>query len=290
MGAKPALIPFIFLNFVVATAQSIDSVLVEEFSVGSFQHAIRVAVGKEGQLYVLDADQHTVNIFSDFQKPPKIIGGFGWASGSFDRPSGVATDGIHTFIADYGNHRIQRFDRNLNFISSFSTRDTSDLQVKFGYPLDIAISDFGDLFVLDGENQRVLKFNPSFLFERVFGDINSGEGRLHDPIKISITNSRLFVCEKDRLVVFDYFGNYLGTLGNGVLTEVCGFTLLPHGVIVASHTTLWRFSESGMLEFSVPLNHLICSKKIEQIQDVAYRENRLFVLSLNSLFVFPISK
>jgi len=290
MGTKSTIVLYSFLWIAVAPAQSLDSVLVEEYSVGSFQHAMHVAVEEHGPLFILDSDQNQLSVFSDLQKPPKVIGGFGWSSGSFDRPTGVATDGIHIYVSDYGNHRIQRFDRNINYISTFSTRDTTDASSRFGYPLDVGVSELGDLFILDGENQRVLKFTPSYLFERSFGDLNAGRGRLQTPFRLAVTTSRLFVCEKNRIVVFDYFGNFLGSIGEGILSNLCGFTLLPKGLIAAANAMLWRFSDEGILQQSIPLNHLLSSSQIEQIQDVAYRNNQLYVLSLKTLLIFSLQK
>ena len=212
-------------------AQSNSSTLIEDYSVGSFQRATRIVAGAQGTIFVLDADENKVSLFSNLQDAPKTIGGFGWSSSSFDKPTGVATDGVNIYISDFGNHRIQRFDRDLNYISSLSTRDTSDVNARFGYPLDVALSEFGDLFILDGENIRVLKFNAQNSFERTFGDINAGKGKLQNPIKLIATNSRIFVGEKNKILIYDYFGNYLGSIGDGIINNLNGFTILTNGLL-----------------------------------------------------------
>ncbi len=237
----------------------------------------------------LTQDENKLSLFSNPQNPPKTIGGFGWSGGSFDRPTGIATDGINVYVSDFGNHRIQQFDRNLNYISSLSTRDTSDIASRFGYPLDVALSDLGDLFVLDGENLRVIKFNPMNFSERSFGDINAGKGKLQNPIKIIATTSRVFVGERSRIVVFDYFGNYLGSIGDGVVSQLNGFTLLANGILAVSSDTLWWFSLDGAFMKSIPISHLICGERIERIQDIAYSGDRLFILSPRRLHVFNMS-
>jgi hypothetical protein len=269
-------------------AQSIDSVLVEEYSIGSFQNATRIVAGASGTLYVLDANTNTLALFPGAQDSPKIIGGFGWLPSSFDKPTGVATDGINVYVSDYGNHRIQRFDRDLNYISSLSTRDTSDAAVRFGYPLDIAMSEFGDLFVLDGENLRVIKFNSMRFFERSFGDINSGEGKLSNPIRLIVTTSRIFVVERTRIAVFDYFGNFLGSIGEGVVSNLNGFTLLASGCLAVSDDTVWWLSREGVLQKSLPLNFIITGESIGKIQDVASAGERLFILSPKKIHVFKM--
>ena len=278
------------------SAQPVDSVLVwesmpltEEYSIGSFQRATRVVVRRQNWLCVLDADENKLSLFSNPQDSPKTIGGFGWSAGSFDKPTGVATDGVHVYVSDFGNHRIQRFDRNLNYVSSFSTRDTSNAACRFGYPIDIALSDLGDMFVLDGENLRALKFNSQYFFERSIGDINAGKGKLQNPIKILVTTSSIFIGERTRIVIFDYFGNYMNSIGNGVVSDLNGFTLLEDGFLAASSDTLWWFSQDGILQKSMPLSHLISGDRIDRIQDVASNGDKLFILSPNRLHVFKMS-
>ena len=273
-----------------ASAQPIDSVLVEDYSIGSFQRATRIVVGAQGTIYVLDADENKVLLFSNLQDAPKTLGGFGWSSSSFDKPTGVATDGVNVYISDFGNHRIQRFDRDFNYISSLSTRDTSDVSSRFGYPLDIALSEIGDLFILDGENIRILKFNSQNLFERSFGDINSGKGKLQNPMKLIATNSRIFVGEKNKIIVFDYFGNYLGSIGDGIVSNLNGFLILTNELVAASNDTIWWFTREGALRKISSLNNMISGDRIDQIQDIACKGEQLFILSQHRIHVFKMSK
>jgi DNA-binding beta-propeller fold protein YncE len=245
--------------------------------------------GTNGTIYILDADENKVSLFTNLQNAPITIGGFGWSSSSFDKPTGVATDGVNIYISDFGNHRIQRFDRDLNYISSLSTRDTSDVISRFGYPLDVALSEFGDMFILDGENIRVMKFNAQGSFERSFGDINAGKGKLQNPIRLIATNSRIFVGDKNKVIVFDYFGNYLGSIGEGIINNLNGFTMLTNGLLVASNDTIWWFTREGALQKSSSLDNIIFEERINQIQDVACNGKQLFILSPHKIHVFKMS-
>ncbi|MGD0591367.1 MAG: NHL repeat-containing protein [Bacteroidota bacterium] len=288
MAAKPAIILSLFAWTVSVCAQSVDSIPIEEFSVGSFERATRVFARTQGAIYVLDADQNKIFVFSDVTQSPRSIGGFGWSDGSFDTPTGIATDGINIYVSDYGNHRIQRFDRYLNYLSSFSTRDTSDIVSRFGYPLDVAVSELGDLLILDGENLRVLKFNPQQFFERSFGDIDAGKGKLKNPIKLVVTTSRIFVGEKTRIVVFDYFGNYLSSIGDGIVSGLTGFAKSDNGLLLASPDTLWQFSQEGVFQKLILRSYLVTGEHIDRIQDIACIGNRLFILSPRRLHIFKM--
>jgi len=271
-----------------ASAQTDDSVLVEDYSIGSFQRATRIVVGTQGTIYILDADENKVALFSNLQDAPKTIGGFGWSSSSFDKPTGVATDGVNIYVSDYGNHRIQRFDRGLNYISSLSTRDTSDVNSRFGYPLDVALSEFGDLFILDGENIRVMKFNTQNSFERAFGDINAGKGKLQNPMRLVATNSRIFVGDKNKIFVYDYFGNYLESIGEGVINNLNGFTILTDELLAVSNDTIWWFTREGTLQKYSSLKNIISEERIDHIQDIACNGQQLFILSPHKIHVFKM--
>ena len=142
----------------------------------------RLDVDINGSFYILNSERNLLGTYSARLEAQKEVGGAGWNDDQFDKPSGLwARNGIDVFVADYGNHRIQRFDRGLNFISSFSARESTDPEERFGYPLDVALSRLGDLFVCDGENARVVKINRFTKVERAFGGFDAGKGRLLRP-------------------------------------------------------------------------------------------------------------
>jgi hypothetical protein len=263
-----------------------ETTLVEEYSIGEFQRATRIVIGMQGSVFILDSDQNKIIRYNDLKALPISIGGYGWLGGSFDDPDGIATDGINIYVSDYGNHRIQRFDRDLNYISSLHTRDTSEAGCRFGYPIDIALSESGDLFIIDGENVRILKFNPLYSCERKFGDINSGEGKLNQPIKLIASENCLFAAERERIVMFYYFGNFIGSLVKGIVSGIKGFALDGEEIIIASKDTLWWLSLKGILQRTLPVNFLLTGDKIGQVQDIAVRSDRVFILSPAKLHIF----
>lgn len=171
----------------------------------------RIDVDINNTVTVVDGENNVVRQYGADLKLLKEIGGPGWSEDRFDHPAGVwARNGIDIFVADYGNHRIQRFDRQLVFISSFSTRERSNPDERFGYPTDVALSRLGDLFICDSENTRILKVSGLSKVERIFGDFGAGRGRLHTPNQLDIgPNDKIYVQDGKRVVVFDTFGNFV---------------------------------------------------------------------------------
>jgi len=199
-----------------------------------------------GTVYLLDRERSTLRTIPQDTTPPREIGGPGWDQGRFDAPSGCwARNGLDILVADEGNHRVQKFDRSLSFVSSLSTRESDVVAERFGYPKDVALSRMGDLFVVDGENTRVVKFTRDTRFERAFGGPGAGRGRLREPTQIEVGASDLvYVLDRGRVAVFDTFGNYLLDLGEGVVNDPVALFADDLGSICVDRDSLFLFDVS----------------------------------------------
>jgi hypothetical protein len=229
----------------------------------------RFDVDINGSVVLVDAEKNTVRLLSSELKTEAEIGGSGWGDDQFDRPAGVwARNGIDIFIADYGNHRIQRFDRKLAFISSFSTRERPNPEERFGYPTDVAVSRLGDLFICDGENARILKVSGLSRVERAFGGFDAGKGRLRKPTNIEIgPNDNVVVHDAgldakqgDRVVVFDNFGNFIHILGDGLFTGALLLFADDNGTTVVSDNKMFFFDRNDRMVLTEELRLLEVSK------------------------------
>ena len=222
----------------------------------------RFDIDINGRFVILDSEKNTVQLVSKDQKPIAEIGGSGWGDDQFDKPAGVwARNGIDIFIADYGNHRIQRFDRNLAFISSFSTRERTNPDERFGYPTDVAISRLGDLFICDSENLRILKVNGFSKIEKIFGGFDAGKGRLKKPGQIEIGPSdKVYVQDGNDVIVFDNFGNYIRMLGEGIFSGQIQIYADETGLTVLCDGKLFLFDSDERLiqtaELTLPGNEM----------------------------------
>ncbi len=266
-----------------------DTLLKEEYVLGPLTGATRVLVNPQGWIYVADAEDHRVTCFFDPTSKPRTVGGFGWGATTFDRPSGLATDGLTLYVADYHNHRVQRFDRYLNYLSTFSTRDTNIASLRFGFPTGVALSRQGDLFVLEAENPRVLKFSSQLRFERTFGGIESERGRLQMPVKILTSHDdRVYVLEPHRIVEYDYFGNVLRTIGEGLFRDARGFDVGDQQLLVVSDDTLHWFTRDGRRTKTLPASAILASVPLVPLRDVVLLRDRLLVLTAHHLVMMSV--
>lgn len=243
-----------------------------------------------GRCLVVDRGMSSVAVFSPQFDLTTSLGGFGWDITAFDGPTGIASDGLSTFVADHGNHRVVRFDQSFTAFSALATHDTSYVPARFGFPLGLALSTQGELYVLDGENHQVVKFDARLRFERSFGGIEAGVGRLRQPVDIAIGETGLvMVLEPHRIVEFDYAGNYVRSVGDGTLEGARGFGSAQSGIVVAGSSNLWFVDERGNVTVKMQYP-VIAPDPGEEINDVAVQGEKIFVLTTRHVRVFRFAK
>lgn len=157
----------------------------------------------------------------------KTIGSAGIADGQFNKPFGIAFDSTGIlYVADSGNHRIQKFDPTGNFIGKWGKNGgdgTSGLgDGEFKNPYGIAIDSNDHIYVVDGANHRIQKFDKNGNFLAKWGKnggdgtAGTGDGEFTAPQGIAVdSNNHIYVAERSnhRIQEFDENGNFLGKWG-----------------------------------------------------------------------------
>jgi DNA-binding beta-propeller fold protein YncE len=125
-------------------------------------------------LYVTDIEQDQVLVYdADSLKLKRRIGTAGTkhastAIGDFARPAGVAVDADgNLYVADTLNNRIEIFDGDGKFISTFGK--AGDGPGYFARPKGVAIDSDNHIWVTDGMQDRVQVFNQDFQLLITFG-------------------------------------------------------------------------------------------------------------------------
>jgi len=238
-----------------------------------------VDVDINGRICLLDEEKSTITLLSRDGSKAGEVGGTGWENNQFDAPRGLwARNSIDIFVADYGNHRIQRFDRNLNYVSSLHTRDSANPDERFGYPSDVALSRQGDLYVCDTENSRILKVSGLSRVERSFGGFDAGRGRLVRPRQVEIgPGDRVYVLDGKRIVVFDPFGNFARDFNFGVEEENALLFADTRGLLVVVGDTLYWLDDSDRLVLTLGLATLV-PPTMGAVRGVAVSGERLYLL------------
>ncbi len=184
-----------------------------ERSIGTFKNATSFYINPAGVVYITDDVTDEVLQIDTLGNLINLIGGYGWEINAFDDPVDVFADALKVFVTDKNNHRIQRFDKNLNFIFQFYTRDNDIEEERFGYPLSAVPSNLGDVFILDSENNRILKFDLFGNYLMAIGGYDYGSYFLRDPKQLAISmRNNIYVLDGKEIYIYDNYGTAIGDI------------------------------------------------------------------------------
>jgi len=257
---------------------------------GKFANAVSISASAGGQLFVLDEAKNELSQFSIKGELLKTIGGKGWGDLEFDSPTDVSTNfALDVYVADYNNRRIQRYDRGLNFVQSITADNIVPALSGSFYPHASALSAQGELFVVESDGRRVLKFDPSQRFEREFGAFNGGAGALTNPSDIAVTpEGKVFVLDAPRVVEFDTYANYVSSIQLDSLPNPLTLNLSSHGLLVTSANDVREYSFDGAREFDITHEGLIENKSNDEFRDAVMIGPTLYLLTSHAVVVVKI--
>jgi aldose sugar dehydrogenase len=142
-------------------------------------------------------------------------GGYGTDSGRLKTPQGIAIDSNNSiFVADTGNHRIQKFSSDGKFIARWGTYGEGDLNLR--QPRGIAVDPAGNVFVADTGNNRIVKFSSNGTYLMKWGSYGIANGLFNYPIGIAADHlGDILVSDSanNRIQRFTNDGKFLGTFG-----------------------------------------------------------------------------
>lgn len=191
----------------------------------SIDHGLRyptaIATDSGSNVYVIDADHHRIQKFSDGGQYLASWGSIGDGEGEFvfrhigPIPGGIAVDarGI-VFVSDYFD-RIQAFDGNGRFLYQWGSHGSGDGQ--FSFPTGMAVDRQGTVYVGDAENHRIQAFNRTGDFLFGWGRQGGGDGEFLSPSGIAVNgHDEVIVGDADngRIQVFDPTGGFLRSWGS----------------------------------------------------------------------------
>jgi DNA-binding beta-propeller fold protein YncE len=115
------------------------------------------------------------------------VGGLGTDDGEFDAPVAIAGNSTHIFVVDQNNHRIQKFLKDLTFVSKIGSEGSGNDQ--FEHPAGIACSVAGDyIIVADTGNYRIVKRSTvdALTYSAKIGSQGYGTDKFCGPIGVAI--------------------------------------------------------------------------------------------------------
>jgi VCBS repeat-containing protein len=188
-------------------------------------------------------------------------GSAGDAEGQLSRVTGLVTDRSgNVYAVDGFNDRIQKFDRDGNFLLAWGSSGAGDGQLRT--PLSVAIDPNGDVYVTEQDNNRVQKFDADGNFLLAWGSLGTGDGQFNTPSGVAVgPDGNVYVTdfENARVQVFGPQGNFLRKWGsrgsgNGQFNTPTHLAVDPQGDLWVADTgndRLQKFSRTGTFLLSL---------------------------------------
>ena len=164
-------------------------------------------------------------------------------SGVFTFPQYVAVDDSSNFyVTDLGNARVQKFDKNGEFLTSWGSKGMGNSE--FHAPTGIAVGS-GYVYVSDHELSFIKKFDLNGNFITSWGQTGSDVTKLKLPSGVAVSNDNfVYVVDtgNSRVVKFDSDGKFVSIIGSSGKGD--GQFLTPLDVVVDSSGNIF-VSDSG---------------------------------------------
>jgi sugar lactone lactonase YvrE len=188
---------------------------------GEFKSPTGIALDSEGNIYVADTDNHSIQ---KFDKEGKFLARWGTEAsaqeGEFYYPRGLATgpEGV-VYVADSGNNRVQKFDSAGNPLRAwgkfgFAWRGAD--MGKFDVPWGAATDTQGNLYISDTSNARIQKFQSDGTPLLKWGRDGSFDGAFFFPRGVAVDFvGNIIVADEGnhRIQKFDARGSFLTKWG-----------------------------------------------------------------------------
>ena len=136
------------------------------------------------------------------------------------------------YVADYNNHRIQKFTSTGKFTAAVGTHGSNPLQ--FSYPVGIGFNKKnGKLYVCDQCNHRIQVLETNLTHHSSFGSNGSENGQFKYPLDVAFDSTgTVYVADSNNncIQTFTPDGQFLQKFGTGQLQSP--YSIAIHGDMV----------------------------------------------------------
>ena len=165
-------------------------------------------------------------------------------AGGLIAPSGLASDQFgHLWVSDTGTHRLQRWDAKGQWLGESGSLGSEANQ--FRRPSSVARLGSSGVAVLDVENRRIVTYDLLGRLAVVLTQLDAAslEDQTGPITPVALAADRggaLYVADgdRDRVLVFDFSGRYVRTVGSygaapGSFRGLQSIAVAPHGELVS---------------------------------------------------------
>ena len=173
------------------------------------------AINSHGEMYVTERFNGQVAVFDSSGKRINTIGSKGHGPGQFLSPCCIAID-TNDNIYVTSNHKLQKFNRNGEFVKSVGSGSSGRKPGEFNNPRGVKIYQ-NQIYMCDKDNNRIQVFDLELSFIKSFGCKGFGQREFDGPNDLAFdSQGNIYVIESNsnRVQILGNNHRYLRQFGN----------------------------------------------------------------------------
>eukprot|EP00731_Ephydatia_muelleri_P032714 Em0024g258a len=193
-----------------------------------------IAIHDSGDIYVTCWDYNCIHVFDQVGQLKRTIGSLGRGDGQFISPHGLFIKGDVMYVADFGNHRIQKLATGGQFLQKFGSG-----QGKFQHPVSVIVDQRDRLIVSNNGNHSVVILDQSGTWLLTINGNVTGGHAFPNPYGVALDpqmNIHVAALGSNTIKVFTPEGTYVRSYGDvkkpsGIVIDKEGYSLVTeyHG-------------------------------------------------------------
>ena len=176
---------------------------------------LAIAIHDSGDIYVASMRDNSIHVFDQAGQEKRTIGSGGSGDGEFDVPHGLFIKGDVMYVAEWGNHRIQKLTTGGQFLQKFSQHGSD--QGQFRNPASVIVDQKDRLIVSDYYNNRTVILDQAGTWLlTINGDGTNGHAFQH-PYGLALDpegNIHVAASGSNAVKVFTPEGTYVRSYGD----------------------------------------------------------------------------
>ncbi len=176
-----------------------------------------VAINSRGEMIVVNKSGTQISVLKPTGEKIRTFATQGTENGQLSDAYGVTVDkDDNIYVSDYGNNRIQKFNREGQFVKAVGNKGPEALE--FDMAVGICYNHIdSNLYVVDQINYRIQVLSTELAFVRAFGTQGEQRGQFTYPACCAFDSmNNLYVTDwgNNRVQVFTTEGEFLSTFKN----------------------------------------------------------------------------
>lgn len=237
----------------------------------------------DNSIFILSTQENKIVKLNEDGLTLKLVGGKGWGNLNFDNPTSFySQDGLDIYVADFYNKRVQRFNRNLEYLNSFYF---DIYESNFKYPFLVGIDKFSSLFVYDLENRKFYKYSKDTKLERIFGELEFSDLKKAYPKKLAFdSKNNLYVLTEGSLFVYSNWGFLLKEIK---IENASSFAISNDRLFVCLQNEMHEYSPSGEI---IKYNFEEVQQLKKNIRDISINNTNIYILTDEAIIILPVNQ